>query len=83
MWKMDRYSCEKWAIERTFMNSTMTKPASVTQARRLARGQMRKLREEMEDLQDYLDLIDARVRDEGKPNLTLAEVERRLALKKH
>jgi hypothetical protein len=61
----------------------MTKPASVTQARRLARGQMRKLREEMEDLQDYLDLIDARVRDEGKPNLTLAEVERRLALKKH
>ncbi len=33
------------------------------------------LREELEDLNDYLDLTEARVRDEGKPRLTHAEVK--------
>jgi len=34
-----------------------------------------KLREELEDLNDYLDLTEARVRDEGKPRLTHDEVK--------
>ena len=38
-------------------------------------------REELEDLNDYLDLTEARVRDEGKPRLTHAEVKKRYGLK--
>ncbi len=64
-----------------FMNSTATKPVREQKARRLAHGEMRKLRAEMEDLQDYLDLIEARVRDEGKPTISLAEAERRIKMK--
>jgi LytS/YehU family sensor histidine kinase len=39
------------------------------------------LREELEDLNDYLNLTEARVRDEGKPRLTQAEVKKRYGLK--
>ena len=39
------------------------------------------LREKMEDLNDYLDLTEARVRDAGKPRLTHAEVKNRYGLK--
>jgi len=38
-------------------------------------------REELEDLNDYLDLTEARVRDEGKPRLTHDEVKKRYAVK--
>jgi hypothetical protein len=41
----------------------------------------RTLREEREDLNDYLDLTEARVRDEGKPRLTHDEVKKRYAVK--
>ncbi len=39
------------------------------------------LREELEDLNDYLDLTEARVRDEGKPRLLHAEVKKRYGVK--
>jgi hypothetical protein len=39
------------------------------------------LREELEDLNDYLDLTEARVRDEGKARLTHAEVKKRYGVK--
>jgi LytS/YehU family sensor histidine kinase len=42
------------------------------------REQIATLREELEDMNDYLDLAEARVRDEGKPRLTHAEVKNRL-----
>ena len=42
---------------------------------------IRTLREELEDLNDYLDLTEARVRDEGKPRLTHDEVKKRYAVK--
>jgi hypothetical protein len=35
----------------------------------------------LEDLNDYLDLTEARVRDEGKPRLTHREVKKRCGLK--
>ena len=38
------------------------------------------LREELEDLNDYLDLVDARVRDQARPRLTHAEVKKRYGL---
>ena len=45
------------------------------------REQIATLREELEDLNDYLDLTEARVRDEGKPRLTHAEVKKRHGVK--
>jgi LytS/YehU family sensor histidine kinase len=45
------------------------------------REQIATLREELEDMNDYLDLTEARVRDEGKPRLTQAEVKKRYGVK--
>jgi LytS/YehU family sensor histidine kinase len=61
----------------------MTKTAQQTVVRYISRkrGQIAALREELEDLNDYLDLTEARVRDEGKPRLTHAEVKKRYGLK--
>ena len=40
-----------------------------------------KLREELEDLMDYLDLLEARARDFGKPRRSTQEVKKLLGLK--
>jgi LytS/YehU family sensor histidine kinase len=45
------------------------------------REQIATLREELEDMNDYLDIAEARVRDEGKPRLTQAEVKKRYGVK--
>lgn len=39
-----------------------------------------KLREEIEDLTDYLDLLEARARNEGKPRYTTTQVRKKLGL---
>ncbi|HUA68976.1 MAG TPA: hypothetical protein VMA13_10570 [Candidatus Saccharimonadales bacterium] len=61
----------------------MTKTAQATVVRSISRKreQIATLREELEDLNDYLDLVEARVRDEGKPRVTNAEVKKRYGLK--
>ena len=61
----------------------MTKTAQLTVFRSISRKreQIARLREELEDLNDYLDLTEARVRDEGKPRLTHAEVKKRYGVK--
>ncbi len=61
----------------------MTKAVQQTVARSISRTreQIATLREELEDLNDYLDLTEARVRDEGKPRLTHAEVKKRYGVK--
>jgi LytS/YehU family sensor histidine kinase len=41
------------------------------------REQIATLRKELEDLNDYLDLTEAHVRDAGKPRLPHAEVKNR------
>jgi cell division protein FtsB len=38
------------------------------------------LREQVEDLNDYLDLLEARARNKGKRSLTTAEVRKQLGL---
>ena len=63
------------------MNSTATKPKTLQQGRKLVLGQLRKLREEMENLEDYLDLLEARARDKGKPTYSTDQVRARLGLK--
>jgi len=61
----------------------MLKPVPQNVVRDISRKreQIATLREELEDLNDYLDLTEARVRDEGKPRLTHAEVKKRYGLK--
>lgn len=54
---------------------------TVTRAISQKRQQIAALREQLEDLEDYLDLVEARVRDEGKPHLTQAEIKKRYGLK--
>jgi hypothetical protein len=43
--------------------------------------QIRRMREEMEDLHDYLDLLEARAVNEGKATYTASQVKARLGLK--
>ena len=66
-------------IEKTFM----TKAVQETVVRSISRKreQIATLREELEDLNDYLDVTEARVRDAGKPRLTHAEVKKRYGVK--
>jgi hypothetical protein len=61
----------------------MTKTVQQTVVRSISRKreQIATLREELEDLNDYLDLVEARVRDEGKPRLTHDAVRKRYGLK--
>jgi LytS/YehU family sensor histidine kinase len=66
-------------IEKTFMIKAIEK--TVVRSIRQKRQQIATLREELEDLNDYLDLTEARVRDEGKPRLTHAEVKKRYGVK--
>ena len=61
-----------------FMTKTIEK--AVVRSIRRKREQIVALREELEDLNDYLDVVEARVRDEGKPRLTHAEVKRRYGI---
>ena len=61
----------------------MTKTVQQTVVRSISkkREQIVALREELEDLNDYLDVVEARVRDEGKPRLTHDEVKKRYGVK--
>jgi hypothetical protein len=43
--------------------------------------QIRAMREEMENLHDYLDLLEARAVNEGKATYTASEVKAKLGLK--
>ena len=63
------------------MFMTKTAEKKVVRSIRQKREQIATLREELEDLTDYLNLVEARVRDEGKPRLTHAEVNRRYGLR--
>ena len=42
--------------------------------------QIGSLREQMEDLNDYLDLLEARARNKGKPTFTTHEVRKQLGI---
>ena len=45
------------------------------------RQQVANLREELETLNDYLDVLEARARDEGKPKMSHNEVKKRYGTK--
>jgi hypothetical protein len=60
----------------------MTKTAAKEIARDIGqkRKQLTALREEVEDLLDYLDLLEARARDQGNARLSHAEIKQRFGL---
>ncbi len=61
------------------MISAETKTNFRSQKKHVLR-EVNRLREELEDLMDYLDLIEARARNKGKPQYTTAEVRKKLGL---
>jgi len=46
---------------------------------RQKRRQLSKIREEVEDLLDYLDVLEASARDAGKPRISHEEIKKRYA----
>ena len=60
-------------------NAVAEKPAAKTQRKNVI-SQISSLREQVEDLHDYLDLLEARARNKGKRTLTTDEVRKQLGL---
>ncbi len=60
---------------------TKTTEREITRTIGQKRKQLAVIREEVEDLLDYLDLVEARARDQDKPRLTHADVKKRFGLK--
>ncbi len=58
---------------------TKTLQREVTRTVTAKRQQLLAIREEVEDLLDYLEVVSARARDAGKSRLTHDEVKRRFA----
>ena len=56
---------------------TRTLEREIDRKVREKRQQLSVIREEVEDLLDYLDVLEARARDTGKPRLTHDEVKNR------
>jgi hypothetical protein len=63
----------------------MTRPVSqkIDRAIIKKRLELKSLRDEIEDLGDYLDVLEARARDLGKVRLSHDEVKKRYRLKSH
>jgi len=59
-------------------NAIAEKPDA--KARKTVISQISFLREQMEDLNDYLDLLEARARNKGKKTFTTDEVRKQLGL---
>jgi hypothetical protein len=62
------------------MISTSAKKTSLNRSQRTVLKQINSLRSQMEDLNDYLDLLEARARNKGKRTFTTEEVRRQLGL---
>ena len=58
---------------------TKTLEREIGRTVRQKRRQLSEIREEVEDLMDYVDVLDARVRDAGKPRISHEEIKRRYA----
>lgn len=58
---------------------TKTLEREIGRAVRQKRRQLSEIREEVEDLLDYLDVLEARARDAGKPRISHEEIKKRYA----
>ena len=70
---------DAWVIEGMFMTRTVQR--QITRTIQVRRAQLAEIRGEVEDLFDYLDVLEARARDNGKRRLTHDEVKKRYGLK--
>ena len=59
---------------------TKTIEREITRTIGQKRKQLAAIREQVEDLLDYLGLVEARARDRGKPRLAHADVKKRYGL---
>jgi len=62
------------------MTSAVAEKSAVKNQRKNVIAQISSLREQMEDLNDYLDLLEARARNKGRRTFTTAEVRKQLGL---
>jgi hypothetical protein len=56
---------------------TKTLEREIGRTVRQKRRQLSQIREEVEDLLDYLDVLEARARDAGKPRISHQEIKKR------
>lgn len=63
-----------------FMSNALAEKPVAKKRRRSVASQISSLREQVEDLHDYLDLLEARVRNKGKRSFTTDEVRKQLGL---
>ncbi len=62
------------------MSSAIAEKTSVKKQQKAVISQISSLREQMSDLNDYLDLLEARARNRGKRTFTTDEVRKQLGL---
>jgi len=63
-----------------FMSNIIVEKPTAKSQRKNVISQISSLREQMDDLNDYLDLLEARVRNKGKRTSTTDEVRQQLGL---
>ncbi len=63
-----------------FMSNAITEKSVAKNLQKNVISQISALREQMEDLNDYLDLLEARVRNKGKRTYSMDEVRKQLGL---
>ena len=63
-----------------FMTSAIAEKSAVKNQRKNVIAQISVLREQVEDLDDYLDLLEARAMNKGKRTFTTEEVRREIGL---
>jgi hypothetical protein len=63
-----------------YMSNAIAEKPSAKSSRKNVINQISALREQMEDLNDYLDLLEARARNKGKRIYTTDEVRKQLGL---
>ena len=70
---------KRLATEKMCMINQRERPIFKTQRKRVLK-EISKLREQREDLTDYLDLLDARVRNQGKPRLSADAIRKQIGI---
>ncbi len=63
-----------------FMSNAIAEKSVAKNLQKNVISQISALREQMEDLNDYLDLLEARVRNKGKRTYSMDEVRKQLGL---
>jgi hypothetical protein len=76
-WKVTLLWSEDSETGKKYMTETLKREIGRTV--RQKRRQLSKIREEGEDLLDYLDVLEARVTDTGKPRISHEEIKKRYA----